>query len=121
VPIIQDFGHVLIRVGGMDEALAFYEDLLGFRVVGKSNPVWTVVEVDGGQLTLWRAQDPTPLAIGPEARGSPINLHVDDFPRAASELEAKGVRVHRADANSGVVWDPFGNVIGLHDHRDESA
>ncbi|HKW42620.1 MAG TPA: VOC family protein [Thermoplasmata archaeon] len=52
--IIQDIGHLILPVDDMRKAVAFYRDLLGFRVVGKGSPVWTVVEVDGGQVTLWR-------------------------------------------------------------------
>ena len=42
--IVQDIGHILLPVDDMEKALAFYRDLLGFRVVGKGSPVWTVVE-----------------------------------------------------------------------------
>lgn len=119
MPLIQDFGHVLLRVDDMEKALAFYRDVLGFRVVGKENPVWTVVEVPGGQLSLWRVRDVVPLAVGPSSRESPINLHVANLDEAAGLLERKGVRVHREDANSGMIWDPFGNVLGIHDHRDD--
>ena len=118
--LIHDFGHVLIHVSDMDAALSFYRDLLGFRVVGKANPVWTAVEVEGGQLTLWRVRDLVPLAMGPSGAGSPISLHVEDFEEVATVLEGKQVRVRREDANSGVIWDPFGNVLRLHDHRGES-
>ncbi len=47
--IIQDIGHLILPVDEMSKALAFYRDLLGFQVVGKGSPVWTVIEVSGGK------------------------------------------------------------------------
>lgn len=115
--IVRDIGHFLLRVEDMGKALAFYRDLLGFRVLGKENPEWTEIEVEGGRLALYRARTVVPLALGPSGRDTPLNLHVENFEEAASFLESRGVRVYRDGPQSGVVWDPFGNAIGLHDHR----
>lgn len=114
--IVRDLGHVTIPVEDMGEALAFYRDLLGFRVVGTENPVWTVVEAKGGQLTLYKTKDVPIIRLGPDGAATPFNFHVAHFERAAAELESRGVRVVRRTENSGVIWDPFGNVLGLHDH-----
>src|SRR5436309_3031671 len=58
------------------------------------------------------------IALGAKGDRTPFELHVDNFEAAASILEAKGVRVQRDDANAGTIWDPFGNVLRLHDHRE---
>lgn len=43
--IIQDIGHLILPVDDMSKAVAFYRDLLGFRLVGEGSPVWTVIQV----------------------------------------------------------------------------
>src|SRR6266849_2531605 len=118
VGIVQDIGHVLLPVDDMDKALAFYRDLLGFRVVGKGSPVWTVIETKGCQLTLWRTSEIPKVALGPKADSSPFELHVANFEEAASNLESKGIRVRRNGVHGGAIWDPFGNVLRLHDHLE---
>ncbi len=117
--IVTDIGHIIVPVKDMDRAIAFYRDLLGFQVVGAPNPAWTVVAVPGGHLTLFRTDAIPTVALGPDGGGTPFRLHVRDFSLAAERLESKGVRVKRDGPNSGVVWDPSGNAVGLHDHRDE--
>lgn len=115
MPIVQDIGHLVFEVGDMDQALKFYRDALGFKIAGKIDPVWTVLATTGGTLTIYRKRDPVPCAVG--KAGSPLNLHVGDFTKAAVALERAGYVVHRGDENSGSVKDPWGNVLGLHDHR----
>jgi len=115
--LVTDIGHLLIPVTDMGKALSFYRELLGFRVVGEVNPVWTIVEAPGGRLTLYAEEKLPRLSLGPKGEGTVISLHVQNFEEAADLLESKGVRVKRDGVSDGVVWDPFGNVIGLHDHR----
>lgn len=116
--IIQDIGHLIIPVDDMPKALAFYRDLLGFRVAGKGSPVWTVIETQGGQVTLWRTEKLAKVAYGPKGEDTPFEFHVEDFEKAAALLESKGVRLKRSGAGAGVIWDPFGNVFRVHDHRE---
>jgi catechol 2,3-dioxygenase-like lactoylglutathione lyase family enzyme len=115
--LVKDIGHILVGVEEMDRALAFYRDLLGFQVVGQADPMWTVVAVPGGQLTLYKQEGVTPIALGEEGLATPISLHVDNFEQAVGVLEDEGERVEAGDAHHGLVWDPFGNVLELHDHR----
>ena len=117
--IIQDIGHLILPVDEMSKALAFYRDLLGFQVVGKGSPVWTVIEVPGGQVTLWRTEKLAKVAYGPDREDTPFEFHVADFAKSAGLLESHGVRVKRSSTNSGIVWDPFGNVFRVHDHLND--
>src|SRR3989442_6618334 len=110
--MVQDFGHLTFEVGDMDKAIRFYRDVLGFTVAGKVDPAWTVVATKGGTLTLYRKKDPIPCSL-PKA-GSPLNLHVGDFPKAEDALEKAGYAVPRKDENSGTVTDTCGNVLRLH-------
>jgi len=114
--IIQDIGHLILPVDDMPQARAFYRDLLGFQLVGKGSPVWTVIEAPGGQVTLWRTAKLAKVAYGPNREDTPFEFHVEDFGKAAGLLESKGVHVKRSSTNSGIVWDPFGNAFRVHDH-----
>jgi predicted enzyme related to lactoylglutathione lyase len=46
-----------------------------------------------------------------------IEFHVEDFEEAAGSLEQAGVKVERKNKHHGRISDPFGNIIGIHDHR----
>lgn len=115
--LVRDIGHVILQVGDMEEALRFYRDALGFRVQGEVNPVWTVVETDGGAFTLFRRERPVPCELPGEE--SPFNLHVPRFEAAADALQAAGYPVHRHGDHQGYVRDPWGNLLWLHDHEGE--
>ncbi len=116
--IVQDIGHVILQVGDMDEAVQLYRDVLGFALPGGVHPVWTVATTVGGSITLYRMDKPVPCALlGNE---TPLNLHVANFEDAARELEAKGYKVQREGAHGGTLIDPWGNRIGLHDHRESN-
>ena len=115
--LIQDIGHLVLEVGDMEQALRLYRDALGLSVRGKVDPVWTVVQTEGGSLTLFRKKDPVPCVR--RDGESPFNLHVANFEEAADALERAGHPVRRSDANTGSVRDPWGNVLSLHDHRND--
>jgi catechol 2,3-dioxygenase-like lactoylglutathione lyase family enzyme len=117
-PLLSDIGHIVVPVRDMEQALRFYRDLLGFTVEGTGNAAWTVIALSGARLTLYRPKDLVPVALGPAGDGTPFSFHVKDFGKAAEILAAKGVHVKREDEHSGVLWDPFGNVLGLHDHLE---
>jgi predicted enzyme related to lactoylglutathione lyase len=117
--MVQDIGHLVLEVGDMEEALRFYRDVLGLAVRGHADPVWTVVTTDGGSLTLFRKANPVPC-VRSDGK-SAFNLHVPNFTEGASAVERAGYKVHREDGHAGSVQDPWGNVLGLHDHREEPA
>ena len=119
--IIQDIGHLILPVDDMPKALAFYRDLLGFQLVGTANPVWTVIEARGGQVTLWCTDKLAKVAYGPDHEGTPFEFHVEDFGKSADLLESQAVRVKRASPNSGIDWEPFGNAFRLHDHLGDQG
>ena len=110
-------GHVVIPVDDMSLALKFYRDSLGFPVSGKVDDFWTVVDARGMKLTLFVQPDSPRIALGPKGEDSPFFFHVTNFLRSATALKSKGYRVKRFDDHQGIVWDPAGNVLGLHDHR----
>jgi len=120
-PLVSDVGHIAVPVRDMKQAVGFYRDLLGFTVEGKEEAAWTVIATKGVRLTLHRRKHFVPIAMGPAGDGTPFLFHVKDFGKAAETLESKGVRVKRESKHGGVIWDPFGNALGLHDHLEPEA
>jgi catechol 2,3-dioxygenase-like lactoylglutathione lyase family enzyme len=118
-PLVSGIGHVVIPVHDMPLAVRFYRDVLGFPLVGAEDPVWTVVSAKGVELTLFLQPEAPRIAMGADGEESPFYFHVPDFRSAAASLEKQGYRVKRLDERQGLVWDPSGNVLGLHDHRAE--
>ncbi|MGC2289328.1 MAG: VOC family protein [Thermoplasmata archaeon] len=112
-------GHLVIPVGDMPLALHFYRDVLGFVVVGDEDPVWTVVNAGGAELTLFLRPDSPRIALGKNGEDSPFALHVADFSAAARASREDGCRVKKLDEHQGILWDPSGNVFALHDHRED--
>ena len=98
----------------MDEALRLYKDTLGFDVKEQS-PEWTVITTKLGELTLYKTPEISPLILR-DSGETLINLHVTSFQQAAEALENQGYRVERRGRRSGILHDPWGNMISLHDH-----
>lgn len=102
----------------MEQALRLYRDVLGFEVMGdRPDPIWTVIKIQGGELTLYRVEKVVPLVLR-DGEDTPIMLHVANFEEAAGQLERQGYLVRRRGGHSGTLVDPWGNLIGLHDHRE---
>lgn len=91
--IVRTDWRAFLQVDDLKEGVAFYGGLLGLPVE-KETPGW--VDFPGFSLTL-----------GGEAC---LEFHVDNF-------EEAGVKVTVEGRHGGKLEDPFGNVIGIHDHR----
>ena len=116
----QSLGLVSLVVRDYDEAIAFFVDTLGFRLVEDSyvpeqDKRWVVVAPPGAsetQLLLARASDPeqqTP--IGNQTGGRVfLFLYTDDFQRDYEAYRAKGVEFVREP-----VKQPYGTVAVFRD------
>ena len=113
--LVSDIGHIVLQVGNMEEALKLYRDTLGFEVKEQS-PEWTVITTKLGELTLYKTPKIIPLVLK-DTNETPINLHVTSFEKAAETLEKHGYMVKRTGKRSGILQDPWGNMISLHDHQ----
>lgn len=115
--LVRDMGHIVLEVGDMETALRLYRDALGLAVQGTVDPTWTVVIAPGGSLTLYRKKAPVPCVR--KGGGTPFDFHVANFEEAAAVIELAGYEVQRRDEHGGSVRDPWENLIGLHDHRED--
>ena len=116
----QSLGLVSLVVRDYDEAIAFFVDTLGFRLVEDSyvpeqDKRWVVVAPTGAsetQLLLARASDPEQQThIGNQTGGRVfLFLYTDDFQRDYEAYRAKGVEFVREP-----VKQPYGTVAVFRD------
>ena len=121
--------HFGISVGSIDEALAWYEKMLGFhfteRVVIPNVPFQIVfMEKDGFGIEIFEVENAHPL---PEERRHPntdncymgtkhMCFHTDDIPALAADLKAKGAEIiigpqHVGNTTMFFLRDPWGVCI----------
>ena len=100
-----------------DEAIAFFTEILGFRLI-QDTPLdggkrWVVVSPEGGTgLLLARAAGETQTArIGDQTGGRvAFFLHTDDFSRDHRTMAAKGIRFTETPRQ-----EPYGTVAVFED------
>src|SRR4051812_30777509 len=117
--MISGTDFITVSTRDIDDAAAFYGDVLGLRR-SKQWGRMPGIEFETGNLTIALMESD---AFGMEFRANnhPIALHVDDFERAKAELASRGVQFRGDTLDSGVCWQAFfadsdGNMLAIH-HR----
>lgn len=102
-------GNLAIHVPDLAKAAAFYEGVLGFRLVARSADL---LHFDAGAIQLYVKQD---IMVRPFIPA----LQVPDYAAAKRHLEAAGCRViHEWDGSRAFYFeDPFGLVIDVIERR----
>lgn len=129
-----DVAHVNLNVTDLDRAIKFYTEMLGFRVVVQFEGLALLnfgqyrdgIEGMGygfHDLALYRVPTPAPEDYRTRAGMNHVALRLrtpEEVDQAASELEAKGVKVlkgpltHKEDRDRYLyIEDPDRNVIEL--------
>jgi catechol 2,3-dioxygenase-like lactoylglutathione lyase family enzyme len=124
----QSIGYVALVVQDYDEAIKFYVDILGFRLIedtfiAAQNKRWVLVAPPGSsetRLLLARAVGAEQSSrVGNQTGGRVfLFLHTDDFWRDFNEFKSKGVVFVRApqEESYGIVAvfkDLYGNLWDL--------
>ncbi len=125
---MQTIGYVTIVVEDYDEAIKFYVDTLGFRLVEDTfleaqNKRWVLVAPPGStesKLLLARAEGAEQLSrIGNQTGGRVLLfLHTDDFWRDFNAYKSKGVvfvrePIEESYGTVAVFRDLYGNLWDL--------
>ncbi len=117
--LITGTDFITVPTKDIDAAVEFYGGVLGLEK-GKQWGTLPAFEFETGNLTIAVMQSE---AFGLEFKPNnhPLELHVDDFEGAKSELESRGVKFKGETLDSGVCWqaffdDPDGNALAIH-HR----
>ncbi len=109
--------NVFLQVGDLNEAVRFYEDVVGLTVSKRFDAMGTV---------LFRIGDETPglgvaVADAPQTSGHKLWLEVPDARVAAQALLDAGLGLASAPFFVHTGWaveisDPWGNIIGFTDY-----
>jgi catechol 2,3-dioxygenase-like lactoylglutathione lyase family enzyme len=131
----QTLAHVTLLVRNYDEALAFFTQALGFRVIEDTplsdNKRWLVVaplNSRGTSLLLAEAATPEQArSIGNQAGGRVfLFLHTDDFSRDYHQMLAHNVKFlesprHESYGTVAVFEDLYGNKWDLLQPKDAAS
>ncbi|MFN7023437.1 MAG: VOC family protein [Pseudorhizobium sp.] len=114
-PLFQTVDCVLLRVANLEEALTFYRDRLGHKLIWKS-------DVAAG---LAFPSSATELVLHTKT-GPEVDLLVEDLDKALARFQAAGGELLQGPfelpiGKGAVVQDPFGNVLVLLDLRSVGA
>ena len=118
-PLITGTDFITVGTRDFDAATAFYGDVLGLPL-SKQWGKMPAAEFETGNLTIAVMQSDA-FGIEFQANNHPLELHVDDFDAAYSELESRGIEFQGETIDSGVCFqaffqDPDGNRLAIH-HR----
>lgn len=115
----QRLAHVTLLVREYDEAIAFYTNVLGFRLEADvdlgAGKRWVVVAPPGpagcGLLLAQAVTDAEKHSVGRQGAGRVwLFLHTDDFGRDHAVLRARGLRFLEAPRR-----EPYGQVAVFED------
>ena len=115
----QRLAHVTVLVRRYDEAIAFYTEVLGFRLVADQNlgegKRWVVVAPLGesgcGLLLAEAKTDEEKRGVGQQGAGRVwLFLHTDDFWRDYAGLQARGLCFLETPRS-----EPYGHVAVFED------
>jgi catechol 2,3-dioxygenase-like lactoylglutathione lyase family enzyme len=118
-PLITGTDFITVSTKDFDAAVEFYGTTLGLPESKRWGDM-PAVEFETGNLTIAVMQSDA-FGIEPRVNNHPIELRVEDFEAARSELESRGVEFKGETLDSGVCYqaffaDPDGNALAIH-HR----
>ena len=121
---VRGVDFVLLGVSDTEKARAFDRDMLGLKPAGEWPPSW--FEFDAGASTIAIGKPPEGAPQPPYQGGTTFALAVPDAKATMQELRAKGVTVLQEVDESpvcfmGLIADPDGNAIWIHQRKDGTA
>jgi glyoxylase I family protein len=121
---VTGYSHVAISVNDLEQARAFYCDVLGFEVLPRPDLGFPGLWLRVGALQLHLGMADEPVSPGPGFPHFALYVPTDEFDATIEAVRAAGVKMlgepsTRVDFGTPVraafVTDPSGNVIELTD------
>ena len=122
---VRGVDFILVGVSDVERARRFYGETLGLKAAAEWPPSW--YEFEAGQTTIAIGKPPENAPQPPFMEGGvTFALAVADAKATMEELQRKGVEVKLpADESSvcfmGLIADPDGNQIWIHQRKDGTA
>ena len=111
---VKKFSSAYYVVKNMDEAVGFYQDVLGLTIKFRDGNRWTQFDVNGVAVAL---ADPSEGAVPPGGGGTVV-LEVDNLLETRAQLLQQGVSVNEIVDMGGhgkyfTAKDPAGNIVQI--------
>ncbi|KJL20426.1 Glyoxalase-like domain protein [Microbacterium oxydans] len=115
--LVTALDHLQLSVARLDEAVAWYTDVLGFRLLTNYGAYAMLRLEPGLDVMLWEAVDHTPVQVAVDGETKPIFfLKTESFDQLAARLEQEQVRVAGIEdlgfARFLKFYDPSDNFLG---------
>lgn len=121
-PALGDIGQIAITVSDVDQALAFYRDMLGLCFLFSAGPQLAFLQAGGVRLML-----STPQGAGAVGANSTLYFKTADLDASYATVIGRGARAESAphliakmpdhELWMAFVRDPDGNLVGLMQER----
>ncbi|MDF2558588.1 MAG: hypothetical protein K0R99_34 [Microbacterium sp.] len=116
-PVVTALDHLQLPVTSLDDAIAWYADVLGFRVLTNYGAYAMVRLEPGLDLMLWEAAEYTPMQVVVDGETKPaFFLKTERFDDLTALLEQKRARIAGVEdlgfARFLKFHDPSGNFLG---------
>jgi len=111
---VKKFSSAYYVVKNMDEAVAFYKDVLGLNVKFRDGNRWTQFDVNGVGVAV---ADPSEGSV-PPGGGATVVLEVDNLLETRQMLMQQGIAVNNIVDMGGhgqyfTTTDPSGNIVQI--------
>ena len=111
---VKKFSSAYYVVNNMDQAVNFYQDILGLDVKFRDGDRWTQFDVNGVGVAL---ADPSEGSV-PPGGGATVVLEVEDLGEMREKLTHNGVTVNETVDMGGhgkyfTAVDPAGNIVQI--------
>lgn len=125
-PLVTALDHLQLSVARLDEAVAWYTDVLGFRLLTNYGAYAMLRLEPGLDVMLWEAADHAPVQVAVDGETKPIFfLKTESFDQLAARLEQEQVRVAGIEdlgfARFLKFYDPSDNFLGAIEFAQDPA
>ena len=121
---IRGTDFVVYYVNDLEKAIEFYRNILGLKnEIFNKEWNWAEFSIPPTTLVLFGAYPGAPLKSGKGGTG--VSLSVEDLQDSEKELKEKGITlewgpIELSECFVGMISDPDGNPIFLHQRKDGS-